>query len=196
MGQSDIENKKGTVETAAVEHDPQRAGHAAEDAMARDAGHIDQIRDIIFGRQMSDYEQRFNTLENRLNNQIDKLKGYTDQRIEAITNRFEELHDALSGQLQTEKDERDRADSAVSTALDTLSDQQKKDIQRLGDQLLAISSQFSDELHILQTEAAKNLERAIQDLDEVKLARGALSRMFKEMAAKLDDTQDEANDHY
>lgn len=188
MSEAKTKGKKGLAGKTSVATDPAQADTALEDAMQTEAGHIDQIRDIIFGRQMSDYEKRFNALEKKISTQIKDMRDYTDERLKTMTDHFKVLHDTLSEHLQDERNQRDQAINAMSTALDAMSDQQKQEIQQLNDRLVEISGQFSDELHILQVDASKNLESAIQELDEAKLARGTLSQMLKEMATRLGET--------
>jgi len=160
---------------------------SAESVMDTDTGHIEQIRDIIFGRQMSDYNKRFKELEDRINNQIDKLSTYTEEKIKAMKNDFKDQYETLKERLQGEKEKRGQDNNVLSTALDVLSDRQKEEVKQLSDQLVEMSSQLSDELHSQQVEASKNLEDAFQKLDKAKLARGTMSEMLKEVADRISD---------
>jgi septal ring factor EnvC (AmiA/AmiB activator) len=98
---------------------------AADNAEDTDTRHIEQIRDIIFGRQMSDYEKRFKKLENKINSQIKELRTYTDASLKAIKKDLQDHHAKFSERLESEKNERGQDNSALSKALDTLSDSQK-----------------------------------------------------------------------
>jgi len=49
-----------------------------------EAGNVDQIRDIIFGAQMRDYEKRFIRLEERLLSESDSLRGETNRCIRKL----------------------------------------------------------------------------------------------------------------
>ncbi|HID35882.1 MAG TPA: hypothetical protein EYP39_00670, partial [Ghiorsea sp.] len=49
-----------------------------------EVGNVDQIRDIIFGSQMRDYEQRFVRLEERVLNEADALRSETNNRLDAL----------------------------------------------------------------------------------------------------------------
>ncbi len=169
-------------------------------AMDAEAGHIDKIRDIIFGRQMADYEKRFAQLENRITSQIDTLREETDERIKALKDLFQRQNETFTERLKDEQTRRGRDGKAISMELakveksllksiDALSAQQIQDVQSLGDQLSALSGELSDELHINQVEASKNLEQAFQELDDAKLARRALSQILMEMAGRLSGEQ-------
>ena len=170
-------------------------------AMETEDGHIDKIRDILFGRQMADYEKRFKQLEDRITSQIDALRQESDGQLKTIKDLFQKQNDQLTERLKDEQSERGqegkalsreiaRAEKAFSKAIDTLSAQQTQDVASLREQLSALSNELSDELHIQQIEAARNLEQAAGELDDAKLARTALSQMLMEMAGRLSDAQD------
>jgi DNA repair exonuclease SbcCD ATPase subunit len=150
-------------------------------------GHIDKIRDIIFGRQMEDYEERFNRLEHRITSQIDALRKEIDDKLMAMNTLVEKYNDTLSERLKDETSSRGQESKTLSKAIDELSARQVQDVQSLIDQLAALSNDLSDALHIQQVEASKNLEQAVQELDDAKLARAALSRMLVDVAGQLSD---------
>ena len=171
------------------------------DAMDTEAGHIDKIRDIIFGRQMADYEERFAQLEDRIASQIDALRQESETRFKDMQDLFQKQNDTLAEGLKDEQSTRGRegktlsmeiakTEKSLSKAIDSLSARQMQDVQSLGEQLSAISSELSDELHIQQVEASRSLEQAVQTRDDAKLARTALSQMLMEMAGRLSGAQD------
>ena len=55
------------------------AGNQATDANG--AGSVDQIRQLIFGEQMTGYEERFNALEERLSNEIKELREKVERQL-------------------------------------------------------------------------------------------------------------------
>lgn len=176
----------------------QKDASQAVAAMDAGSGHIDQIRDIIFGRQMADYEARFQQLEDRFNARIETQHRETENHLKALNDLFKKQSDTLSERLSEEKSSRGQEGKALSTEIATaekaltkaiaaLSARHEKDVQALGEQLTALSNELSDELHIQQVEASKNLEQAVQELDDAKLARAALSKMLVEMADQLSD---------
>jgi hypothetical protein len=173
----------------------------AMEVMAKEEGHIDKIRDILFGRQMADYEERFNQLEDRINSQIETLRREADDGLKRMKDLIQKQNDMLSERLKDEESKRgqegqtlarelDRAEKSLSKTIDALSTQQTQDAQALSEQLSALSHELSDNLYIQQKEAASNLEQAVRELDDAKLARKALSQMLVEMAGRLSDTTD------
>jgi len=59
---------------------------------------VDQIRQLIFGQQMTNYEERFQLLEQKLNEEIDTLRISVEQNLaelrEAMTSRTDDVESA------------------------------------------------------------------------------------------------------
>ena len=50
-------------------------------------GNVDQIRQILFGGQMRDYEKRFGEMEQRLTKSIEQLSSGFEKRLDRIGGR-------------------------------------------------------------------------------------------------------------
>lgn len=170
----------------------------AVEAINNETGGIDKIRNILFGTQMTDYDNRFARLEERITSQIASLKDKTAKRLEEIETLIKKQNDALKDRLDREQSERSRGAETLSSkivdakeeltkSIDELAAQQAQEIEAVNKQLTALSNDLSDEIHIQQVEASNNLEKAVQELDDAKLARKALSQMLVEMAGRLTD---------
>ena len=174
---------------------------AAVETITTEAGEIGKIRNILFGAQMTEYDQRFSQLEERILSRIAALDEKTDKRLKSIETLIKKQDDALTGRLDQEQSERSSgaealsgeiagAKEALTTAIDALAARQTQELEALDKQLTLISNDLSDEIHIQQVEASKNLDRAVQELDDAKLARKALSQMLVEMAGRLTDASE------
>jgi len=167
----------------------------------QESGHLDQIRDIIFGKQMAAYEERFAQLEQRIATQIDTLRRENEAELQSMQTALKQSSDAFSKLLKDEQSDRGRegkalsreiadAQKTLSAAIDALDERQQQNAAALGEKLSALSSEVSDEIHIQQVEASKQLEEAVRQLDDAKLARKALSRLLTDMAGRLADGQE------
>ena len=58
-------------------------------------GELDKVRNILFGRQVKAYEERFSELESSLNNMITKLTERIDTRLNSLESDFDERETAL-----------------------------------------------------------------------------------------------------
>jgi len=70
------------------------------------AGNVDKIRDILFGTQMRDYEQRFARLEETLLREAADLRESTRKRFDALESYMRKEFEALESRLKSERDER------------------------------------------------------------------------------------------
>lgn len=165
------------------------------------ANAIDTIRDILFGRQMANYDDRFAQLEAQINSQIAAMGERMANRLKGIEALIEKQNDALTGRLNDEQSERNEGAAVLSreivdvkksllTSIETLNAQQAMDIQTVKEQMSKLANDLSDEIYIQQVEVSNNLEQAVQELDDAKLARKALSQLLAEMAGRLTDNED------
>ena len=128
-------------------------------------GSVDQIRDIIFGAQMRDYEERFSALEARL---IDEARALRQD----VQNRFE----ALEQNLEAERGERGAATDKVIEELrataQTIEERSDKDRQDLQNQL---------------AETRSAIMARLDEMQDAKTDRAALSLLLREMADELEE---------
>ncbi len=100
-----------------------------------DGQNVDAIRDILFGRQMRDYDERFVKLEAALDRQLEKLGGKLSERItqlqsdaekqladfrQAQQSQDEQLAQDLAGLTQELQSTRQELITSVSDQIDSL----------------------------------------------------------------------------
>src|SRR5580693_3048244 len=93
---------------------PAAAGEAS-------AGNIDKIRDILFGSNMRDYEQRFARLEEALKKESADLRDTTRRHLESLEAFVHKELAALEGRLNVERDERSEGHSHLAADLSSAS---------------------------------------------------------------------------
>lgn len=128
-------------------------------------GSVDQIRDIIFGAQMRDYEERFSALEDRLIEEARSLR-------EDVQSRFQELE----RNLEAERGERGAATDNV--------------IEELRSTAKSIGERSDKDREALQRQIGRTRDAIMARLDELqdrKTDRGALSALLREMADELEE---------
>ena len=76
---------------------------------------VDQIRDILFGGQMRDYERRFQEFGQRLEAEMSRLRESQDKRLAQMDKRFDEQFEKLSRQLRQEVGDRNQAVDDLET---------------------------------------------------------------------------------
>ena len=148
-------------------------------------GNVDQIRDILFGGQMRDYEA-----------EMSRLRESQDKRLAQVDKRLDEQFEKLSRQLRQEVTDRNQAvddlesraqqaartaRSEINNAMDGLNGELKAVDERLRDALTDLSSALNDRA----SEAAASVSRASTELRAEKVGREDLSALLTELALRL-----------
>jgi exonuclease VII large subunit len=157
---------------------------------------VDQIRDILFGGQMRDYERRFQELGQRLEAEMARLRESQDKRLAQVDKRVDEQLEKLSRQLRQEIADRNQAvddlESRMQQAARTARAEVNKAMDGLGSEIGAVDERLRDALAELASaldarasEAASSLSRTGAELREEKVGRDDLSALLTELALRL-----------
>lgn len=144
--------------SAEAKKQPKSAGQPSP--VTTPAASVEQIRDIIFGAQMRDYEGRFDALGQRLQDSIDELRQEMERRFEAADK-----------DLTAERTDR------------------QSDVELLKRLLAAAEQQLGSELSAAREELSSNLGSASEDLSHRKADRELLANLFREAAVQIEAGQ-------
>jgi len=172
--------------------------HVEPDADLASAGNVDQIRDIIFGSQMRDYEGRFKRLEERLLNEVSSIRNDVNQRVESLEAFARGEFESLGSRLAKERDERESDDKELGEEIRKLSKELSRKISHLDDsvaaqnrelreQLLSQSKSLSTDINATRDQLSEALTQATGELQHSKTDRAALAEMLSEVALRLKD---------
>jgi hypothetical protein len=192
----DAASKPAYERSRPVDQSNDKSGEGGWHGSPPAAGSIDQIRDIIFGSQMKEYERRFQVLEQHNLQRIEELHAEVGSRLDAIEAFARHEFDAYGERLQTEQSSRAEAIQALSSqigdAARTLSssiaayaEKQTHETQDLRRQLTDLSQSLSEEIRKNHAESSQRLDQAVRELDHGKVARKALAELLSDMAARL-----------
>jgi hypothetical protein len=172
--------------------------HQVDAAPATDlgAGNIDKIRDILFGSNMRDYEQRFARLEESVRKESSDLRETTRRHLEALESFVQRELAALEGRLNAERDERSESHSRLAADLSITSTSLLKKMgeianheaqakREIRNDVLQQSKELTDAIRKRAEELIALLERRTQELEHSKTDRAALAGMFNEVALRL-----------
>jgi hypothetical protein len=163
-----------------------------------ETGSIDQIRDIIFGSQMKEYERRFLRLEERSQQRIaelhaevvkrlDAIEAFTRKEIDAQNEQLKSEHSARSDAVKTLANEIGEAVRALTRSIEAQAEKQAHEAGDLRQQVMDLSTSLSEEIRQKHGESSQRLDQAVRELDNGKVARTALSEILLEMAGRLSD---------
>jgi len=150
-------------------------------------GNIDKIRDILFGSNMRDYEQRFARLEEALKKESSDLRESTRQHLEALEAFVHKELAALEVRLNTERDERSESQSTILRKIGEVESQESQAKREIRNDLLQQSKELTDAIRTKGEELVALLERRAFELQHAKTDRTALAGLFNEMALRLTD---------
>lgn len=162
-----------------------------------ETGNLDKIRDILFGNQVRDYEQRFTRLEEHLIKECSNLRDDTKKRLDSLEAYIKNEVDSLTTRLRSEQTERQEAVTGINQEIQNLAtalerkiaqlDEQTSQNQRdLRQQILDQSKRLDDDLQQNHTELLAALEREAKELQTQKTDRSSLARLFADLAIRLD----------
>lgn len=157
---------------------------------------VDQIRDILFGGQMRDYERRFLEMGQRLEAEMTRLRDSQEKRMAQIDKRVDEQFEKLSRQVRQEVTDRNEAvddlESRVQQSARTARSEINKAMEGLSGELGAVDerlraalAELGAALDVRASESAASLARTSADLRADKVGREDLSALLTELALRL-----------
>ncbi len=159
-------------------------------------GDIEKVRDILFGKYVSSFEERFAQLEQRLEADVETLKTRLSEKIEAMDEAVNQSLARLDKQLAKEKSSRDselrslqnvlsEAETALKHSIAVMEDQANQDLASVRASLEESHQELLDQTLSVQAELVGELEAQKQELEGDKVGRQALALMLDEVAVKL-----------
>ncbi len=161
-----------------------------------DGQSVDRIRDIIFGPQMRDYEQRFQGLEERLLREAAELRKHVDERFERLHEQMAKEVASLSSHLEEERKARSQSDSDILQQLRALNETLERkledqgglthnNLEQLKAELADNTEQLSKAISTQGDTITKRLNQEVEDLRSAKTDRATLASLLEQIAAKL-----------
>ena len=159
-------------------------------------GDIEKVRDILFGKYVASFEQRFAELESRLEADVDQLK---DKLIDKMGNMDKAVNESLARldtQIVQEKSARDTellnlqnnlrdAEAALQLAITSMEDQANQDLATVRSSLEESLQDLTDRALATQSELTARIDQQKEDLQHDKVGRQSLALMLDEVAIKL-----------
>ena len=159
-------------------------------------GDIEKVRDILFGKYVSNFEQRFAELEARLEADVDQLK---DKLIDKMSNMDGDVNESLGRldkQIIEEKSVRDaelrslqstllEAEAALKNAIATMEDQANQELASVRASLEESHQDLLDRTLSNQAELTSQLDQQKEELENDKVGRQSLALLLDEVAIKL-----------
>jgi conjugal transfer/entry exclusion protein len=179
-----------------------------QEQMMRDRlGNIDQIRDLLFGQQLSTYEKRFETHNQRLNTLETQLASFQEEtrtRLNQLQNAFsadlKAAVDALEKKLKylslTTQEETNKlqqelqnTDQELSSEIESLTKEFTNTTTAIKDELSDSREKLSKDIQTLKTQVFEELEKCFSNLTDSKVSRVDLAEVLFELCLKVKGTE-------
>ncbi len=172
----------------------------SKEEMRERLGNIDQIRDILFGGQSREYNNRFEQLESNLSLVQQNLQDRIEQMRTALLSELQTSVDVVEKKIKTLtlSTQEETADlrhqlegtnrkfahniDAIRENLDGQTNTMKSEISQSRDKL-------HEEIQTLRTQVFEELERRFSHLSEGKVARGEMAEILFEVGMRLKKTE-------
>ena len=173
-----------------------KSNSSSSDTEVTETDNVDKIRDILFGNQMREVDQRFANLEKSLSRDLAAMRNENALQIESLKTYIESEIEILGSKLSAEEKSRIEDDDGLDDKLKQgvkqidkkLSDLGKsldKNARDINQKILKQSQDFSNELNNQINEARDRMDGHRQELAAAKVDKLLLSEVLSSMALQV-----------
>ncbi|MDH3771343.1 MAG: hypothetical protein OET79_10230, partial [Nitrospirota bacterium] len=148
-------------ETPASKSVPSSQGELQESA---EEGNLEKVRDILFGTQSREFEERCNLLEKRLLQESADLKDQLTRSLEDIKTYVNKEVSRLTSQIQQEQAGRSNSVEEVGQVIKTLGSQLESRLSGLHDQTTTQHQMLEGQLTQQKAELAEHQQQALAEM--------------------------------
>lgn len=163
-------------------------------------GNIDQIRDILFGNQLQDYDNRFRQLESeiaQLRREFDKelhnlredFSGELSAAVNSLEKKLQYLSAAADEEMADIRQQLDTTDQRLSNSILGIDKNTKNQFLSLRESLSEARNSLDRDIQTLQTQIFEELEKRYSTLSEVKLSRDDLAELLFDLCMRVKGTK-------
>ena len=175
---------------------PSGKKQSSPDAIEDAEGNVDKIRQILFGGQMRDYEQRFEAMETRITQNLDRVSRELEQRLERLNTYTRREVDKLGEQIKAEKKDRTADGKKAGADIQNLIEQVESwfaevdeqlasEGKELRQELLDQSNELSTQIRATHDQVSAELQKEADELADKKLDREDMAALLTEVAMRL-----------
>jgi hypothetical protein len=163
-------------------------------------GNIDQIRDIIFGAQLRDYNSRFEKIESdllamhqELLDRISELRTShsTELRVavEALDKKMKTLQTSTDEERQDLRAQIERTHRKSSASFDKLNNDLEISTSAIREDLAETKAKVQEDMRGLKTYIQEELDRRLSTMGNMKISRDDMAEILFELGMRLKGTE-------
>lgn len=165
----------------------------------KNVNNVDQIRDLIFGNQIKDFEEQFNTLNDTLNameskmtksfsESHTKLQKETERSLEVLEKKIDNLATSTQRERTKLKELIDSTDVNLQEQLTNQKDEFATKLKIMKENISDDNSKMSEAIKSMQNEIQATLSKGLGTLSDEKLSRDSMAQMLLDVAMKIQGT--------
>ncbi len=165
----------------------------------KNMNNVDQIRELIFGPQMKEFEEKFDTLgktvkeiEKRILSTFreahSKLQKETERSLEALEQKVDNLATATQKERTKLKELIDTTDETLQTQIHNQKNELLTKIKIMKENIDDENLKMNENLREMKAELEASLNEGLANLGHDKLSRDAMAGMLLDVAMKIQGT--------
>jgi hypothetical protein len=151
----------------------------------REVENLDKVKEILFGAEKRDTEQRLKQLEKLLRKELEEMNTQIGRRLDTLEAYAKKEFKSATDELRAEQKARQTSDDDLSKKIAGVDDQLNKSRRDLRDEILDLSKTVRAELAASATMLTKSLANNTEELRDEKTSRGDLAALLVDMALRL-----------
>lgn len=148
-------------------------------------GDIEKVRDILFGKYVANFQQRFEELEKRLEADADKLQTRLVKKIASMDETLKEAIKKIEAHVEASASERDTELVTLNQSVSETETKLQHSISLIEDETSQNLAAMHEQLNALRQEVVDKAVTQQRRLDKDKVSRQALALLLDEVAVKL-----------
>ena len=171
---------------------------SVDEVSVEDVSSVEQIREILFGRQMSAYEERFSLLEERILEATEALRQEIRERLDSLDAYIREEVDGMGRRITQERDVRTVAVEELMASMrqhrdtlgkrmDAVEEATSEVAEALRTQVLGVATRTQEVRETRTDDLRKRLDENLSALRSQKTDYQALATLLADMAARLSE---------
>jgi len=168
----------------------------SQDEMRDRLGNVDQIRDLLFGKQQRDYETRLNKLESslsalqqemrdRLNQLNDTLSTELRSTMYSLEKKIQYISITTNEELTDMRQDLEGKDKNVSESIEALNKLIGSQINSVKGEVNQAQEKLEKDIQSLRNEIVDKLEKRLSSLTESKVGRDDLAEILFELCMRV-----------
>ncbi len=146
---------------------------------------LETVRDILFGAQVKQANERDQQLEKLINTRADSLQKSLDAQMKAVESTIQKLTEKIAKDNEATASKVDQKFKQIEDSIKNLDKATKAHQQEMYDELVAERLALENDAKTWNEDLAKELENVHEQLRETKTDRLTLANLLTDMAASL-----------